>query len=365
MEPLQKNPREGLFAVEIQAADRSSFSNVMPDYVNELRGTIERYECYSIKDSNFLSMAIGILQIVAFRKPDIIICSEYRRSFFVNLFLIIMSKRSRHVVFGMNLSARPIVFQCDLLNKFINRIFNRSSKIVVHSVYEAKLFSELHNLPMSRFVFSHWGYDLPAVESGRFQYVEKPFVCMIGRNNRDLDTFANAVKLAGVCGVAIIPGYIEVGPELEAALEIHRDVPLDDCIDCIRNAAANLTLLRDDQRGAGHITVVTGLHLGVPQIHSDARVLQEYVPLKFLSQPVPIGDANAAAGAIRMVLASEASDLPERRRAFARQWLSHESATRRVREIILAVVEDRDLPLTENKWDEWLHQEKLKSHVEN
>lgn len=349
--------------VEIKAADADSFSTEAPDYVRKLGDKIRTYQCFSVGKSSITGIALSIFRIVFTNPADIIICSEYRRSFFINLCLLVLARGSLHIVFGMNLSARPFASKYGFLNNLINLIFDRSSKIIVHSIYEAKLFSELHNLPMSRFTFSHWGYDLPSAESHRFQNIEKPFVCMIGRNNRDLDTFAKAVQLAGVRGVAIIPGYIEVRPELEATLEIYRDIPFADCIDCIRNAAANLTLLNDDRRGAGHITVVTALHLGVPQIHSDARVLQEYVPLEFLSHPVPIGDAQAAADAIRAALAAEAPDFPERRRAFARRWLSHASATKRAHEIILALIEGRGLPITENEWDDWLREEKTKSYL--
>lgn len=283
-----------------------------------------------------------------------VISSEYRRSFIVNIALITTLCRARHLVLGMNLSARSITSNRAWLKNLIDRIFARSTLVVVHSIREAHLFAVLHQMPEERFVFSHWGYDLPESESSRFSNSEKPYFCLIGRNNRDVETFCKAVNLAGVRGLAILPGYIQLQTEIEQTLEIYRDLPLADCIDCIRHAAANVTLLRDDDRGAGHITVVTALHLGVPQIHSDVAVLREYLPDSRFSTPVPIGDAEAVAEAMRTVLQTEQVELVDLRRSFAREWLSHERATERTAEIVVALLNDRALPLVSPDWRRWL-----------
>lgn len=352
-----KGVRPSLSVIEITANDGPSQGEALPGYLKDIEGSIARYFRKYVKSSSPLRMAISIARVILIERPNLIISNEYRRSFLINLVLCLFLLRPLHIVIGMNLSSRPIKTSSNFLNRIINAIFRRSSKIIVHSTYEAHLFGILHDLPDKLFAFSHWGYDLPSIKSSRFSNVPKPFACMIGRNNRDLHTFAAALKLAGIRGIAIIPSYIDFEPGHDVELDVYRDLSMDDCIDCIRNAAVNLTLLRDDQRGAGHITIVTALHLGVPQIHSDAQVLKEYVPMAHLSRPVPIGDVDAVASAILKIMHSETADLPIKRQQFARQWLSHSNAARRVGSIVRASIEDEQLPLTEPKWDEWVHQE--------
>ena len=349
--------RQDPLCIVFNAGDRMSVSDEPPGYISRLAPRRFRTEVHVTGGRGWLAIGWHIFRTILVRRPDIVVSSEYRRSFLVNLALLLTFSRAPHLVLGMNLSAQSITSRRAVLQRLIDRVFARSSAIVVHSLKEAELFAALHHLPVDRFVFSHWGYDLPPSEGTRFAAAQKPYFCMIGRNNRDLETFAEAVRLAGVRGIAVVPGYLQLDPALEQVLEIHRDLPMADCVDCIRHAAANVTLLRDGERGAGHITVVTAMHLGVPQIHSDAEVLREYLPGPLFSTPVPIGDAAAAAAAMRETLKPEPASAPEARRAFARAWLSHDHATDRIAAILVATLDRRQLPLIEPEWTVWLQRE--------
>jgi hypothetical protein len=352
---------KSIHVVEVTAIESPSTPNEIPAYLRDLAPRVTSFARYFIPDGNLILTGFRIFSSLAIAKPNLIISNEYRRSFFVNIALIILRRDAIHIVVGMNLSAKPIKTNIRLADNLIDKIFRRCTKIVVHSRYEAFLFCELHNIPIDRFAFSHWGYDLPQLAGDRFSGPRAPYVCMVGRNNRDLETFAKAVELAGIHGVAIVPAYASFDPMLERRLEIHRDLPLAECIDCIRNSKINLTLLRDDQRGAGHITVVTALHLGVPQIHSDAQVLKEYVPFAFLSAPVPIGDAQGVASKILAILKGEPPGTQAKRKEFAERWLSHASAMRRLGAIVLASVDHKELSLTDPEWDQWLDDERRQS----
>ncbi|WP_108395441.1 glycosyltransferase [Devosia submarina] len=354
---MHANRKPSLY-IEFNAGERTTVSGELPPYIRKLAPRQFRAETHVVGGKGWGAIGWYIFRTILMRRPDIVVSTEYRRSFLVNLALILSGSNAPHVVIGMNLSARPITSGYSMLQKKIDWVFARSSTIVVHSTREAELFAALHKLPIDRFVFSHWGYDLPVSESTRFAAVAKPYACMIGRNNRDLETFAKAVRLAGIRGIAVVPGYMQVDPELEQKLDIYRDLPMDDCIDCIRNAAINVTLLRDGERGAGHITVVTALHLGARQVHSNTDVLREYLPSKRFSIPVPIRDAAAVAEAMRMALEPEPESLSKARRVFAKKWLSHTRATERIAAILAATLEGRALPLTPPEWDSWLQHER-------
>lgn len=347
-----------ILCLEFHAGDAMSVSHDPPGYAQVLEKTRFRFESHLTGGVGWAQIGWYILRTIFVRSPGLVVSTEYRRAFLVNLALILTRSRAPHLVLSMNLSAKPIVSRNRVVQRMIDRIFARSTSILVHSIVEAEFFTRLHDLPAERFAFSHWGFDLPSDSDGRFEAEIKPYFCMIGRNNRDVETFATAVRKAGVRGIAILPGYLQLDPAIEETLQVHRDLSMSDCVNCIRNAAANVTLLRDGSRGAGHITVVTAMHLGVPQIYSDTEVLREYFPIAGFGLPVPVGDADAAASRMREVLdqAGEPEEvgLVSARQDFARTWLSHDRSMGRIGAVLVATLDGGHLPLIDPDWPVWL-----------
>ncbi len=350
-----------MLCLEFLAGDAMLVRHEPPAYAERLDKDRFRFETQLTGGTGWPAIGFHILRTIFSRSPGLVVSGEYRRAFLVNLALILTRSRAPHLVLGMNLSAKPITSRRRLLQRLIDRIFARSTTIVVHSTIEAELFARLHNLPSERFAFSHWGFDLPPATGGRFDAEAKPYFCMIGRNNRDVETFAEAVHRAGTRGIAVLPGYLQLDPAVEQSLQVHRDLPMADCINCICNSAANVTLLRDGSRGAGHITVVTAMHLGVPQIYSETAVLREYFPIAGVGLPVPVGDATAVADRMRQVLAGlpDAANLTATRKAFARTWLSHSQSARRISDILIATIEGRHLSFADPDWQKWLEGAKI------
>lgn len=349
-----------MLCLEFVAGDSMSVRHELPAYLKGLNDGHIRFESHVSGGAGWLKISASILRAILSRKPDLVVSCEYRRAFLVNLALILTRSRAPHIVLGMNLSAKPIVSRHRTLQRLIDGVFARTTAIVVHSTTEAELFSRLHNLPEERFAFSHWGFDLPTDGGGRFDGEAKPYFCMIGRNNRDVETFAAAIRKAGVRGIAILPGYLQLDPAIEQSLQVYRDLSMSDCVSCIRNATANVTLLRDGSRGAGHITVVTAMHLGVPQIYSDTEVLREYFPTPDFGLPVSVGDADQVAKRMEELLqqaqGTDAHRLAMARQEFAQLWLSHDSSSRRISEVVLATVEGRRLNMINPNWLAWLEE---------
>jgi hypothetical protein len=134
-----------------------------------------------------------------------------------------------------------------------------------------------------------------------FSARQTPYICLIGRNNRDLATFAQAIQRSGYPGVAVVSKLAESELTMlrQAGVEVHQNLTMNDSLDCLRHAAINAVLIKDDQRGAGHITMVSALQLGVPQVVSCAAVTADYVQMPEHGIAVPLGDARATAQAFR------------------------------------------------------------------
>lgn len=150
---------------------------------------------------------------------------------------------------------------------------------VTHSSYERRLLSEKYGIPIEKILFTHWAVAPPKTGRDKVNYVtrEDNFVCCIGRNNRDLKTFLDAVRKTGVRAVLICPaGQVETLSIPETVI-LRTDVSLSECEEVMEKAMASVIPLIDDSTGAGHMTIVISLHYGTPVIVTDSPVLTDYV----------------------------------------------------------------------------------------
>lgn len=285
-------------------------------------------------------------------QADLVITASYHMAFMIALKQILTRSRARHVSVSMNQSRRAIMARNPVLRWAINKVMARVGLIIVHSTHEAEIFADLHDIPMERFAFAHWGYDVPEVGT-MFDDYAKPYVCMIGRNNRDHATFLAALRGSDLRGVLIVPGYADLSAlDIPENVEVFRDLGNPDCLSCQKNALASLILVNDSDRGAGHITAVSALHLGTAQVVSDALPLREYLHDGVTALVVPVGDA----GAVRAALETLRDDPQTRERLiatgrdFAGKWLSAEATARRQGALIAAALEGRDHDFIDPAW---------------
>lgn len=265
------------------------------------------------------------------RQADLVITASYHMAFLIALKQVLIGSRTKHVSVSMNQSRRAIMSRNPLLRWLINRVMARVGLVIVHSTHEAEIFSALHDIPMERFAFAHWGYDAPTPGS-MFADRTAPYVCMIGRNNRDHATFVAALRGSALTGVLIVPGYADLSAlDIPENVEVLRDLDNAECLSCQQHALASLILVNDSDRGAGHITAVSAMQLGVAQIVSDAQPLREYLFDDVNALIVPVGGVAALRAALERLRTE-----PETRerlirsgRDFAAEWLSNKATMMR------------------------------------
>lgn len=298
-----------------------------------------------------LAIARLVARAPAFSDYDAVLAIGYVSAFAVALRARLTGSKTPVIVVGLNLATKQIRTGVAFIDRAIDKTFQRLDLSIVHSRNEIDLFHQMHGLDRSRFAFAHWGYDLPRHDSQRFAG-RAPYVCMIGRNNRDFKTFCEAVEKAGVDGVIIAPAYAKFDFSVPDRIEIHRDIPFADCLSCIEHALANLILVKDDERGAGHITAVSAMLLRAPQIYSDVSVLGDYFIDGVTGLAAPVGEADAVAGAIRRIVDApdEAKRMTDAARDYALRWLSHEATVRRQAELIVAALEKRPHDAVDPQW---------------
>ena len=232
-----------------------------------------------------------------------------------------------------------------VIDRRLNRIWRAVSMFLVHSNAEARLFQKLHDIPPDRFVFSHWGYDLPPRQAQDVRLPQVPYVSMIGRNNRDIATFCAAVDRAETSGVIVTARYMleRYRGKVSANVRILTDLPMEECLAYVEGSFAHLVLVLDGQRGAGHISAVVAMLLGKPQIFSDVGPLEDYLQDQVNGISVALGDVEGVAEAIRSLRDNpgRAEELGSNAQSFARGSLSHEFASKRAADA-LSVLASQD-----------------------
>jgi glycosyltransferase involved in cell wall biosynthesis len=283
---------------------------------------------------------------------DFIITSEYFSSFGISLRLLLTRSKTKHITIGLNQSRRLLKTGFRCINRYIDYAFQRTDLVVVHSRAEMTLFKKIHNILPDRFYFSLWGYDLPKSTATRFSRWPKPYVCLIGRNNRDIDTFLNAIDGMKIDAIIITSRQQTPTVGLPPNAHLFFDLPLNETLDCIKNALANLILLKSADRGAGHITAVSAMFLGVPQIVSDVDVIKDYLIDGVSAITVRLRDADATRLAIERLIRDPvfAAWLCTNARDYAHRWLTNKQVVERIVFALNKLAQGQELATVDPEW---------------
>ena len=214
------------------------------------------------------------------------------------------------------------------------------------------LFSAIHAIPSRQFYFSMWGFDLPSITPAEFSRWPRRYVCLVGRNNRDIGIFIEALAGLPIDGILVTSSYQAVPDRLPPNIHVFRDLPQNDTLDCIAHARANLILLKDNDRGAGHITAVAAMLAGTPQIFSDVEVIRDYLVDDVSAIGIGLGDAAALRRAIELLLASPAlaAALSANAKSYAERWLTDQAASARELFALDCVYANVKLPSVDPQW---------------
>lgn len=301
-------------------------------------------------DAPFYGIADVLCARRRFSSYDVVAANEYFLLWAICLRLIGTSRKPKVAATSFNQSRRLLLTGIRVVDRLLNLVWQRVSLFLVHSKAEAQLFANMHDIPLDRFIFSHWGYDLPVRGSHGASLPSGPYVSMIGRNNRDIATFCAAVERAGVAGVIITARYMldRYSGEVPASVRILTDRPMEECLAYIEGSFAHLVLVRDAQRGAGHISAVTAMLLGKPQIFTDVGPLEDYLHDQINGIAVGLEDVEAVARAIRKLRDNPglARKLGQSGQNLAQQFLTLEAASKRVADALCELAGETGVPAT-------------------
>lgn len=320
-----------------------------PSFADRLEQSGCAVEVCAIAETARLKGSGAVFAIRNINRFDLIIASEYHLVWALAVKLLLSRSRAPLIALGFNKSSRSISSGSDRIDRWVSRIWRRVALFIVHSRSEATLFTQTHGIPVEKFMFSHWGYDLPTFDVGKFVSPYAQYVSMIGRNNRDIALFYETVSRCGTNGVLVTSAYM-MTPELRASkpasVTILIDISMDLCLDIVRQSSAHLILVKDDQRGAGHISAVSAMLLEKPQVFSAVATLDDYLIDGFNGLAAPLGDAARTAEAVTALLSDPplAEALGRRGYTLATEWMSADVTAARIADQIIALLNSKPLP---------------------
>lgn len=191
----------------------------------------------------------------AARRHDVVITHGPWLALFVAFFMRLAGIRRPHLAFTFNHGNG--LFFTGIFLRIARFSLPGVTAFITHSSRERVLFHEKYGIPLDKLLFTHWAIDPPMPPSDTLTQLppERTFVCCIGRNNRNLPLFLDAVRQAGFPAV-IVAGAHQIGAldprTFPPGLLTFADISADQCNESMGKAAATVIPLIDDLTGAGH-----------------------------------------------------------------------------------------------------------------
>lgn len=301
---------------------------------------------------------------------DLVISHTPYMTLYFALAMRLTRRRRPHLAFSFNHGNRRF-FRGPLLVA-AKALFPDVSLFVVYSQAEKDLLGKMYSIPQSKLSFQHWAVHPPTVRAAPPEYAEElgAYVCCIGRNNRDFETFLKAMSGLPLRAVLVCTGGRLAGLSIPRNVVVKTDLSAEECLRILAGAVASVVPLQDASTGAGHMTIVSAMQLGRPQVITRVDVIRDYVrdgENALLVETRSVGSLRAAL--LRLI---EEPDLARRLGAnakeFADQWLSEEAAARHLGFILDAFAAGRPLPLSPPGWanvapDEGVRQPSLANEI--
>ena len=273
------------------------------------------------------------------REYDLVISMDFYLTLGLAIRKYLFGGIDKHFSYGFNKSRDSFLERMRLVRILLSKALRSCDLFVVHSIAEAGIFSDYFDLPRNRFLFRHWGADLPVyTEEGRLREkfsIAGDFVCAIGRNNRDYELFFRAVKNIDVPVVVVAPEYALAGLEVPCNVKVLSGLSMSDSLGLINAAMINVVPIKDATRGAGHMTVVFAMHMGKPQIITEVDTIRDYfTPDQVVS--VEHGSVQDLSAEIKRLVNDSVArkGLGECSVSYSEQWLSSASVKRSVTDIL-------------------------------
>ncbi len=238
------------------------------------------------------------------------------------------------------------------------RVLPSVSLFNVLSAGERVLFNKLYDIPLNKMRFSHWAVQPPsAVDALPPEYEAfQPYICAMGRNNRDFTTFLRATESLPINVVVVCSRRDAPSLPTRSNVKVISEITLDESLRILDGALFSVVPLLDNTTGAGHMTFVHAMHLGKPQVATDVENTSDYFIGGVHGYRVPPRDVDAMRGAVRRLLDDHQtrSSFGSAAKAFADRWLTEAAAAQSARQVLETWADGKPIQLEPEGWAAYL-----------
>lgn len=302
---------------------------------------LTEYE-WSIKNLNLFSKkawfwVLRVLPLIfQIARADLVVSLSPQMSLSTAIWMRLFGIRTPHLAYGFNHGDGR--FFSGMHGVIAKWAFKGIWGVVVFSEAEKEIYSNAYGIPVEKFSFTHWAVKDPDTNDAWWsaQNFEGKYICSLGRNNRDWKSLLEAAQSIPVKFVLVCTRDALQGLNIPANVTVLHDLTSAQCSSIVKKALLNVVPILDDSRGAGHITVVNSMKLGVPLVITNNATLHDY----FVDgQHGSVYDANnviSLENSIRKIILANDGDhvLSRQCKDFAEEWFT-EAATKRSLEALL------------------------------
>jgi glycosyltransferase involved in cell wall biosynthesis len=263
------------------------------------------------------------------RRFDLVITHHPYMTLWVAFALRLRGIRTPHIAFSFNHGNKR--FFKGFYKLVAGACLSRVALFVVLSEAERHLFHRIYRIPLDRLSFMHWAVSFPQVGPLPPGIVElQPYFCCIGRNNRDWETLTQAAEGSGLRMVLVTKRGALRHLRLPPGTVVREDICLDESMRLLEGSKFSVVPILDESTGAGHMTIVSAMLLGKPQIVTRVKTVDDYFFDGLHGISVPARDPAALRAAIRRLESDNGTcgSFAANVGRFAGDWLSDEASAR-------------------------------------
>jgi len=319
----------------------------LSEYFPEHEWTVINNDLFGIKLPFWFLKAMTVIRGVS--KYDIVITHAPYMTLAVAfaLFITGQDKKIRHFAFSFNHGNGRFFKGVYLL--IAKKVLKNITGFVVYSKAERKLFNEKYDIPLNKLSFCHWAVNRPELDESLRDYIinSKPYISCIGRNNRDFEIFIEVMRMnPQFNAILVCPKDRLSSVNLPDNVLIKNDIPMKEAMTVLANSVVSVVPIKDVSTGAGHITIVSAMQLGIPQLVTRINTVDDYFIDNHHGFYVELGDVESMSAKLneiinndelREIMSTEAAD-------FSEKWLMEQSSVNFLKKYLEAIEKNTALP---------------------
>ena len=288
--------------------DRATFYNVDTSHEYVKRGITEyfRHRGGAGRGPYFLNILLTVLVLRCRYKAlgiELIISKDLRIGLVVGLVNRITRCRIDHVIWNFNILA-----PYRRLKRWVSTFALRHvAQIVVFSVHEAKVYSEIFGIPSDRITFKLFSADY--LNDPRFQNLKtdpREVIISAGSYGRDYGFLATvAARLPEVSFVVVAYTWALKGIMFPPNVSVISGVPEVEYCRQIANSRLFLLPIRNTATANGQMAIVQAMFFRTPLLTNVTEGIKDYLAPGENCAIFPKGDVEAAVGMIRRLWSDE------------------------------------------------------------